>query len=113
MESTVEYASKFTRVIPEVGDSKLTWKMYGPLQSNARAYIHAIDDHICRLCKSHESEAIDHMLPRSMGGSNRLENLQPLCDNCHTFKSAEDNRNLNKCKAVSYTHLTLPTICSV
>ena len=33
----------------------------------------------------------DHILPLADGGSNGLENMQPLCAPCHTLKTAREN----------------------
>lgn len=43
----------------------------------------------CRACGSEESLEIDHILPRSRGGSNRPENLQLLCAKCNGSKGAK------------------------
>lgn len=42
----------------------------------------------CLACGSHESLTIDHVIPLSCGGSNRIDNLQPLCHSCNSAKSA-------------------------
>jgi hypothetical protein len=39
--------------------------------------------------KSKEFE-IDHIVPLSAGGNNEIENLQPLCKDCHKQKSREE-----------------------
>ena len=33
----------------------------------------------------------DHVLPLADGGSNGVENMQPLCAPCHTLKTAREN----------------------
>lgn len=37
---------------------------------------------------------IDHILPRSKGGKDKLENYQTLCDTCNIGKSNKDDTNL-------------------
>ena len=47
-------------------------------------------DHRCASCGGSEPEAKlspDHKIPRSRGGSNDLENWQPLCEQCNNIKS--------------------------
>lgn len=39
---------------------------------------------------------VDHIVPRSLGGSDDLENLQSLCRDCHKRKTFEENRIVNK-----------------
>lgn len=44
----------------------------------------------CAVCSRSDSEVRlqqDHKVPRTRGGSNELENWQPLCDECNNFKS--------------------------
>lgn len=40
----------------------------------------------CVICGTTGDTEIDHVIPRSRGGSNRIENLQPLCRVCNAIK---------------------------
>ena len=40
----------------------------------------------------HEMVTVDHMVPRSKGGTNRLENAQVLCLFCHRLKSFDEQK---------------------
>lgn len=51
----------------------------------------------CVLCKQllpAEFE-IDHRFALCLGGTNHSSNLQPLCPECHAFKTNEDKRRLH------------------
>jgi 5-methylcytosine-specific restriction endonuclease McrA len=59
------------------------------------------DDKTCVLCGKKDCLEVDHILPISLGGSNKLENLQTLCDVCHKKKTKQDVellRRTNKLK---------------
>lgn len=47
---------------------------------------------LCRQCSMEGrytiAVEIDHILPLYEGGSNKVENLQPLCYSCHTMKTS-------------------------
>ena len=54
-------------------------------------------DRRCVLCGVGPGEArleVDHIVPRSKGGSNELTNLQTLCDGCNRGKSNLDETSL-------------------
>lgn len=42
---------------------------------------------ICAFCKEHKSLSKDHIIPLSKGGSDFIENIQPLCRNCNSKKN--------------------------
>jgi len=42
---------------------------------------------MCRICNNAVAEEIDHIVPLSKGGTNKIENLQPVCKSCHIDKS--------------------------
>lgn len=44
------------------------------------------DGHRCKVCGATCDLTIDHIVPRSRGGSNRLENLRLLCEPCNQDK---------------------------
>jgi hypothetical protein len=52
-------------------------------------------DRTCRLCGAGRGDdvrlEVDHIVPRSKGGSNDLSNLQVLCDRCNRGKSNRDD----------------------
>ncbi len=47
------------------------------------------DGYICHYCEmemEHGSATVDHMWPRTLGGSNLLDNLVACCHTCNTLK---------------------------
>jgi len=46
----------------------------------------------CELCGSRERLAVDHVVPRSLGGSDARGNLRVLCAHCHARHGAQSNR---------------------
>ena len=81
------------------------WSRYSRQSRKARGYGHRWDqlraailarEPLCRSCgEQHRVRAattVDHITPKSRGGSDDPKNLQPLCDECHKAKtSAEAN----------------------
>ena len=51
----------------------------------------------CQICFRTEPEVkitIDHIIPVSKGGTNHIDNLQPLCMTCNQRKSAKIVNNV-------------------
>lgn len=42
-----------------------------------------LDNHECQDCGSKEQLELHHILPRSQGGKNEIENLKTVCKKCH------------------------------
>ena len=49
----------------------------------------------CRRCGA-RAVVVDHIRPRRSGGTDDLDNLQPLCRACDNRKRAEENRDFPK-----------------
>lgn len=41
----------------------------------------------CRRCRTRKNLTVDHIKPRSAGGTHDLENLQTLCQDCNQRKA--------------------------
>jgi hypothetical protein len=64
-----------------------------PVRADIRYQVLAAANGRCALCGAHSSERrieVDHIVPRSRGGSNDISNLQALCDECNRGKSNTD-----------------------
>lgn len=65
----------------------------GPSVSPKRAigHLRALYARTCLACGQREPHVrltVDHIVPRSMGGTNSLDNLQLLCRTCNAAKGA-------------------------
>ena len=47
-----------------------------------RVWLWSVKGHKCVYCKGEATE-LHHIIPRKMGGDNRLSNIVPLCYQCH------------------------------
>ncbi|WP_416915390.1 MAG: HIT domain-containing protein [Roseicyclus sp.] len=65
----------------------------GYVSGSARYEVLKRAKHRCELCGAHETQAalhVDHIVPRSKGGSDDLSNFQALCVSCNTSKRDRD-----------------------
>lgn len=52
----------------------------------AKAAVFARDGWACVLCGSGDNLTLDHIVPMSQGGGNKLSNLQTMCEACNSAK---------------------------
>ncbi len=58
-----------------------------PISTRARFLIFKRDRYKCQMCKAAGGLLeVDHVIPRALGGSNKLGNLQTLCRKCNRGK---------------------------
>lgn len=52
------------------------------------------DHYLCQPCQTKgrvtPAKEVDHIVPKSKGGTDDLTNLQSICIDCHTAKTAQD-----------------------
>jgi hypothetical protein len=60
-----------------------------PSLSALREIVFERDDGRCRHCGVTERLSLDHIYPKSLGGSDELDNLQTLCRSCNSRKGAK------------------------
>lgn len=55
---------------------------------------------LCVECEKHGrivlATDVDHIIPLSQGGTNHINNLQPLCHSCHSRKTAVESSGWGK-----------------
>lgn len=51
---------------------------------------------ICPCCGEKKKLTIDHIVPISKGGSDDIDNIQPLCSNCNNKKSNKHSTRYKK-----------------
>lgn len=70
-----------------------------PVPDSLRYEVLKAADGRCALCGISSQERplqVDHIKPRSRGGTNSLENLQALCDDCNRAKSNKDSTDFRR-----------------
>lgn len=45
------------------------------------------DHRLCQICRERQATEVDHIVPKSKGGSDDPSNLQAACDPCNRAKS--------------------------
>ena len=67
---------------------------YGAAHVKRRAYLLAHEP-LCRECIRQGNTTLaticDHIIPKSQGGTDDMNNLQPLCTDCHDEKTARES----------------------
>jgi len=57
-------------------------------RKDIRRYIFRLHGEKCLCCGSDEYISLDHIIPISKGGKNKVDNLQPLCKYCNSKKGS-------------------------
>jgi len=77
-DCSMSYAKQFQYVPGEgVGDREVSRRLRGNALDR--------DDHRCVSCGSDDDLHVHHIIPRSQGGPNELDNLATLCAECHQY----------------------------
>lgn len=81
-EESNRYYSKIRRARLKGAAGSFTYREWTELKKKY--------NNTCPMCKKKEPEiklTIDHKIPISRGGSNYIENIQPLCERCNSVKN--------------------------
>ena len=79
---------------PDIKDKQY---QHGPLYDwdNVKYYVLARDNYTCQLChKKNKKLVVHHIIYRSKGGTDRIDNLITLCTDCHTTKNHQPSGKL-------------------
>jgi 5-methylcytosine-specific restriction endonuclease McrA len=57
------------------------------LSKTKRELVLKRDGHRCRWCRCCSFLTIDHITPKALGGTDSLNNLQALCEDCNQMKA--------------------------
>lgn len=68
---------------------------YGTAWDKLRVRILARDAYSCVPCRERDgairpAHAVDHIVPKSQGGTDAMSNLQAICTDCHQQKTLEE-----------------------
>lgn len=74
---------------PQVPRDSPTARGYGAAWRRLRGMVLA-QSPLCARCQAPAAE-VDHVLPKSKGGTDHLENLQALCRLCHNRKTYHED----------------------
>jgi len=71
-----------------------TERGYGYRWQKLRKVILRRDSYLCQPCeregKATPAQAVDHIRPKSQGGTDDYENLQSICSVCHNIKTQKE-----------------------
>ena len=69
---------------------------YGAQWDRLRARVLARDKRLCLSCKelgiATPATEVDHIIPKSQGGTDSITNLQSICKDCHKVKTQRESK---------------------
>ena len=73
---------------------------YGHAWVKLRERVMRRDRYLCQPCEAKGyvtlANAVDHILPKSQGGTDDMENLQAICNECHEEKTIAESGGKRK-----------------
>jgi 5-methylcytosine-specific restriction endonuclease McrA len=83
---------RFCRCLSQVKHARQRAQAYGYVGGHftAREWLTLLERYgcSCLACGAVEDLSVDHIVPLSLGGSNAITNVQPLCETCNNLKGA-------------------------
>lgn len=69
---------------------------YGHAWRKLRKAVFARDNKLCQVCIKQDrltpATEVDHIIPKSQGGIDAMDNLQSICSNCHKVKTQNESK---------------------
>ena len=99
-----EFKKELSRLENQNRDLKKQLKEYKNTKSvpnSVRKAVFERDNYTCQCCNTKKDLTIDHIVPRSKGGSNDETNLQTLCKSCNLAKADSYVNYRNICPLMS------------
>lgn len=92
--------NRLSDYLEKKGENVWSYKwIANPVRNSIRYRVLADGGHRCALCGITAAERpldVDHIIPRSKGGSSNYENLQVLCSKCNRSKRDNDDKDFRK-----------------
>ncbi|MCP3681834.1 MAG: HNH endonuclease [bacterium] len=70
---------------------------YGSRWDKLRLKVLKRDRYLCMVCRHDgiltKANQVDHIINKAQGGTDNSDNLQAICDNCHTKKTNVEKRH--------------------
>ena len=83
-----------SRVPPLMAQAGIEDRIRGSAWMKLRDQAMQVSQYCCVHCRekgiARAAKVVDHRIPLHMGGTNALNNLDPLCTQCHDIKTASE-----------------------
>lgn len=75
---------------------------YGSYWRKLRLSVLRRDGYLCQVCRAADASEVDHIVPKSSGGTDEPDNLQAICRVCHAKKTQKEAKNAQKQQIFSF-----------